>query len=556
MTLHPIEQWTVPTQTALVARAAFPKGNVYMKMYEQLGQIYIDSDFESLYPARCGQRALSPSRLALITVMQFAEGLSDRQAAEAVRSRIDWKYALGLELTDAGFDHSVLPEFRQRLIAREQERQLLDKMLSVLKEQKLLKSRGKQRTDSTHVLAAIRQVNRLELVGETLRHALNELATVAPQWLKAQVSLDWFDRYGARFEQYRLPSEKVAKEQLLLTIGADGHHILSAIDECQSEQQLRQLTSVEILRQVWVQQYTFIEGKLVWREPLSTGFPPNKLSIESPYDPEARNRTKRNTNWTGYTVHLTETCSENRPNLITNVETTPATTPDGAMTQVIHGSLAKKDLLPAQHLLDLAYVDAEHLVTSRHQYQVDLLGKVPGDPSWQAKTVGGFDLSCFAIDWDNQQVSCPSGQLSQAWRERTDDPNHRVIEVRFERASCAVCERRSLCTQAKKAPRLLKFRPKEQHEALRAARLRQTTHEFKQDYALRAGVESTFSQGTRAFDLRRSRYVGLAKTHLQHIATAAAMNLSRLMAWWQQLPKAHTRISPFAALGAATRGLG
>lgn len=549
MTLHPIEQWTVPTQTALVARAAFPKGNVYMKMYEQLGQIYVDSDFKSLYPARCGQLALSPGRLALITVMQFAEGLSDRQAAEAVRSRIDWKYALGLELTDSGFDYSVLKQFRGRLIARNSERQLLDKMLAQLKEQKLLKSRGKQRTDSTHVLAAIRQVNRLELVGETLRHALNELATVAPQWLKAQVSLDWFDRYSTRFEQYRLPSEKAAREQLALTMGADGHHILSVIYECQTDQQLRQLTSVEILRQVWVQQYAFVEGKLVWREPSTTGFPPNKVSIESPYDPEARNRTKRDTNWTGYTVHLTETCEENSPNLITNVETTPATTPDGAMTQIIHENLAKQDLLPAQHLLDMAYVDAEHLVTSCNQYEVDLFGKVPGDSSWQAKTPRGFDLSCFAIDWDNQQVRCPSGQLSQSWRERSDDYGNSVIEVRFDRARCGGCEVRNLCTQAKKEPRLLKFRHRAQHEALQAARLRQTTREFKQDYAARAGVEGTFSQAVRAFDLRRTRYVGLAKTHLQHIATAAAINLTRLIAWWEQLPKAKTRISPFAALG-------
>ena len=219
------------------------------------------------------------------------------------------------------------------------------------------------------------------------------------------------------------------------------------------------------------------------------------------------------------------------------------------MTQTIHTSLTKKELLPSQHLLDMAYVDAEHLVTSRSEYEVDLLGKVPGDSSWQAKSAGGFDLSCFAIDWDNQQVRCPSGQLSQAWRERSDDYGNSVIEVRFERARCATCGVRSLCTQAKKEPRLLKFRPKEQHEALQAARLRQTTREFKQDYALRAGVEGTFSQGVRAFNLRRTRYVGLAKTHLQHIATAVAMNLSRLMAWWEQLPKAKTRISPFAALG-------
>ncbi|MBC6474653.1 MAG: transposase, partial [Hormoscilla sp. GM102CHS1] len=176
MTLHPSLQWIVPPETVAVAKASFPKGNIYMTMHEQLGQIYTDNDFESLDP-RCGQSAMSPAKLALITIMQFAEGLTDRQAADAVRSRIDWKYALGLELTDSGFDYTVLTEFRERLIAKKQENQLLDLMLTKLKEQFLLRSRSKQRRDATHVLAAIRCVNRLELVGETWRHALNELAT-------------------------------------------------------------------------------------------------------------------------------------------------------------------------------------------------------------------------------------------------------------------------------------------------------------------------------------------------------------------------------------------
>lgn len=549
MTLHPLDLWDIPKETARVARAAFPKGNVYMMMYEKLGQLYVDRDFQNLFPAPCGQSALSPGKLALITVMQFAEGLSDRQTADAVRSRIDWKYVLGLELSDCGFDFSVLSEFRARLIAQGQESQLLDLMLSHFKQQKLLKSRGQQRTDSTHVLASIRKLNRLEVVGETLRHALNDLATVASAWLKLLVSQDWFDRYGTRFEQHRLPSKKTEQEQLALSIGADGHHILSAIDAPDTPEWLRQLPSVEILRQVWVQQYTVIEGQLVWRQPQTTGVPPNKLSIESPYDPQARNRTKRDTNWTGYTVHLTETCDEDTPNLITHVETTQATTPDGALTQKIHASLAAIDLLPKEHLLDTAYIDAQHLVTSFSEYEIHLVGRVPPDTSWQAHSKEGFDISCFTVDWENQQVRCPQGHWSRSWRSRTDDYGNQVIEVHFDRAVCAACPARKQCTRGKKDPRLLKLRPKEQHQALQAARVHQATDEFKLSYAKRAGVEGTMSQGTRSFDLRRSRYIGLAKTHLQHVATACAMNLSRLMAWFQQVPKAKTRISPFAALG-------
>lgn len=363
------------------------------------------------------------------------------------------------------------------------------------------------------------------------------------------VTQDWFDLYGARFEQYRLPTQKAEQEQLALTIGIDGHHILSALYDPQTPQELRQIESVEILRQVWVQQYTFVNAQLVWRQPNTTGVPPNKLCIESPYDPQARNRTKRDINWTGYTVHLTETCDEQTPNLITHVETTQATTPDGALTQKIHSCLAAKELLPKEHLLDTAYVDAQHLVTSQSEYEITLVGRVPPDTSWQAQSQAGFDISCFSVEWDKQQVRCPQGHLSRSWRETVNERDNQVIEVHFDRTVCAACVTRKDCTRSPRAPRLLKLRPKAQHQALQAARVNQTTHEFQQAYAQRAGVEGTISQGTRAFDLRRSRYIGLAKTHLQHIATACAMNLSRLMAWFQQIPKAKTRISSFAALG-------
>jgi transposase len=225
MTLHPTELWIIPEETARIARAAFPKGNVYMKMRDALGQLYFDSELLSLFRYDCGQPAYSPAKLALISIMQFAEGLTDRQAAEGVRSRIDWKYALGLSITDSGFDYSVLSEFRLRLLKGGRENQLLDSMLDQFKQQGWIKTRGKMRTDSTHILGATRQLNRLECVGETLRQALNELATVAPQWLQLQVSPDWFDRYSVRFEQYRQPKTKAEQQELALIIGRDGRQL-------------------------------------------------------------------------------------------------------------------------------------------------------------------------------------------------------------------------------------------------------------------------------------------------------------------------------------------
>jgi transposase len=181
MSLHPHATYRIPEETQRVARAAFPRGNLYMQVADRLGTIYHDAQCAALSPTR-GQPAEAPARLALATVLQCAEGLSDRQAADAVRSRIDWKYVLGLDRTDPGFHHTVLSEFRTRLVTGEAEQLLLEALLTLVRAQGLLKTRGRQRTDSTHVLAAIRVLNRLERVGETLRAALHSLAVVAPAW--------------------------------------------------------------------------------------------------------------------------------------------------------------------------------------------------------------------------------------------------------------------------------------------------------------------------------------------------------------------------------------
>jgi transposase len=190
-----------------------------------------DADFRTLYPAR-GQPGLPPWRLALVTVFQFLEHLSDRQAADAVRGRIDWKYALGLELTDPGFHFSVLAEFRARLVAGKAEHLLLDRMLERFKARDLVKARGKQRTDSTHILAAVHDLHLLELVAETLRATLDDLATVVPDWLRKVAQPVWFKRYGRRIEDYRLPKQRNAREALAIEIGRDGFTLLDAFAGC------------------------------------------------------------------------------------------------------------------------------------------------------------------------------------------------------------------------------------------------------------------------------------------------------------------------------------
>ena len=303
MSLKPCHADLVPEETARIARAAFPQSNLYLRIRDELRELFADEQFTMLFPKR-GQPAESPGRLALVLVMKFIEGLSDRQAANAVRSRIDWKYALALDLTDLGFDYSVLSEFRTRLLQGGQEAQLLEALLTLFQDKGWLKARGTQRTDSTHVLAAIHFLHRLELVGETLRAALNALAVAAPEWLQAQVQSEWAERYGHRFGDRRLPQNEVERHTLMENIGTDGRRLLTEIYTPATPGWLRELPAVEILRRIWIQQ--FYASETAERPCLRAleDLPPAELNINSPYDPEARFSQKRSTTWIGYRVHL------------------------------------------------------------------------------------------------------------------------------------------------------------------------------------------------------------------------------------------------------------
>src|SRR5512143_3032293 len=545
MCLHPQTSCPVPAETRRVAQAAFPKGTLCLQIGDHLGTLYHDSQFTALFPAR-GQPAKAPTRLALVTVLQFVEGFSDRQAADAVRGRIDWKYVLGLELTDPGFNFSVLSEFRPRLLAGKDEAMLLNTLLVRLQEMGLVKARGRQRTDSTHVLAALRVLNRLERVGETLRAALNSLAVAAPEWLQARAPEAWYERYGHRVENYRFPKSEAARQELAAAIGADGRFLLAAVEAATDQPWLQTLPAVETLRRVWAEQFVEAEGVFRWRT--VEEMPAAAEQVCSPYDPEARYSTQRSVEWVGYKVPLTETCDPGTPHVIVNVETTPASTPDKNMAEVVHASLAERHRLPTEHLVDKGYTDAQALLDSQREYQVTITGPVADDPSWQARLGTGFDKSHFTVEWDRQVVTCPADKQSISWLRNTYPKNGVIWEARFSRQDCTPCPFRAQCTRAKVEPRIIGLQPQEQHEVLQAARKQQTTARFREQYAARAGIESTQGQAIRRCGLRQSRYIGLAKTHLQHVITAVAVNLVRLGEWWNGIPTAPTRCSRFAAL--------
>ena len=218
------------------------------------------------------------------------------------------------------------------------------------------------------------------------------------------------------------------------------------------------------------------------------------------------------------------------------------------MLAVVHASLAARDRLPDEHLVDKGYTDAHVLVDSQREYGVSIIGPVAEDPSWQAQAGAGFAKADFAIDWETQTATCPMGKQNLSWLVNPDITKPETTVVRFSRRDCSPCCARAQCTRRQVEPRELVLQPRVEHEALRTARRRQQTAAFRGQYAARAGVEGTHAQAVRRSGLRQARYIGLARTHLQHIATAAAINVIRLGEWWAGTSVRGTRCSRFAAL--------
>jgi transposase len=351
-----------------------------MRVRDGLGVLFQDADFAAAFPARGGP-GMSPGMLAVVSVMQFAERLTDRQAADAVRGRIDWKYLLGLELEDEGFHFSVLSGFRERLVEYGREQVVLDRLLARLSELGFLRAGGRVRTDATHVLALVRDLNRLEFCAETLRCALEALAVTEPDWLRAASGADssWQDRYGARADSYRLPKGEPERGAFAVQVGTDGFALLEAVHRPDAPTWLRQLPAVQVLRRAWIQQYhrdSRGEGGQGVRRREGKDLPPGSKRLVSPHDPDARCGGKRGMLWDGYKVHYSETCEEDLPHLIASVTTTSAAVDDSTQVQPVHDDLARRGLQPGEHLVDGGYTSAAIVLAARAQ-GIDLVGPLP-----------------------------------------------------------------------------------------------------------------------------------------------------------------------------------
>ncbi len=291
--------------------------------------------------------------------------------------------------------------------------------------------------------------------------------------------------------EFQLPKSQTKRTAWATQVGCDGLELLilaySAPDVVQS------LSALETLRQVWVQNVVFEDGQLAWRKPEDVA--PARRYIGSPHDTEARYQVKRSTAWSGYKVHLTETCDEDTPNLITNVETKNAAISDDAVTTTIHSALETSNLLPDKHIADTGYVNSELFVESKERFGIDLIGPTRGGNSWQSKAGKGFGSRDFVINWGAEQAVCPAGKESISWTPAIDKFKNHVVKIKFSMKDCQICASQQHCTRAKR--RTITIRPEAQHKALLAGVEREATKEFRSEYARRAGVEGTISQGIR-----------------------------------------------------------
>ena len=557
MSMQPQPWPEVPASTAKIAKRAFRKGSLAMRARDQLGAWYQDEAFGATYGTR-GAPGISPAQLAMVTVLQFTEDLTDRQAADAVRGRLDWKYCLGLALDHEGFDFSVLSEFRARLVAGAMEAALLEALLTRLGALGLVGAGMPQRTDSTHVLGRIRDLNRLELAGETVRAALEALAAAAPGWLAQVIDASWQEVYGQRIDDFRLPRSTTRRAGLAVRYGRDGY-LLRQVHGPGAPGWLRDLPAVQALRRIWVQQFYLQAGeggeKVIWRGD-EQGLPPARSRLVSPYDTDVRYAEKRGKGWTGYKVHLSETCPIPRCGR-------PPPGPGPAHQRRDHagsGDRRGDDRAGTRHA-GPARPEARR---ARRRQRVCQRRAAAGRP--RPRHHAARPRCCPipprrpAPAGTPQPCSPSTGRpgRSPAPKGRYPAPGPRPA-ARGPASSWPGSPRRPASparpgpgAPPRSAPAASSASVHRQvHEALTAARAEQAGDAWQRRYRIRAGVEGTIAQATHVTGIRRARYLGLDKTRLEHNTAAAAINLIRLDAWWTGKPLDRTRTTHLQRLDLA-----
>ena len=517
MCLKSQSPWPMPAETGRIGKRLLKENDPYRLIGDQLFEKWKEEEFVDLYSSE-GKPGYSPVILAFVSVFQFMERLADRQAAQALRMRLDWKYALHLPLEDSGFDFSVLSEFRDRLIEGKAEQRVFEKLVEAIRGMGLIKEHGKQRTDSIAMLTKVRRLCRVETVVETLRLAIVAIVDTDREWSEEIIPPSWEEKYGERFVRQRY-SEKEWKEYEE-KIGEEGQWLLKRLENGGAPAELQNLPEVQVLKTVWAQQFREEGGQMAYTDLKKYD---GHTQIQSPHDPEARYSCKRHFKWVGDKVQVTETEDAGYPHIITDIVGTSSNRTDWEELPAIQERLETRACCPAEHYVDAGYMSGPNLQWSQKKH-IDLIGPFPNFLTPQDLIPDGITQSHFQVDAKNNTVTCPQGHIAT-----NPVPVNNSLSFRFPLRTCAACELRLRCCTGK-GGRTVGISA--YYELTEAARARQKTEAFKKAYSQhRSGVEGSLSALVRGHGMRVSRYIGQKKRNWQAIFTGCAANLKRTACW-------------------------
>lgn len=523
MSLKPIDGQTSFYHTSYLCGELFGPANRYRLFREKIWPklLALGPKLSSLYCEDNGRPATDPVMLAGVTLLQFMEKVADRGASEHVVYHLGWKYALDLELTEEGFHPTVLVYFRDRLEQNKAERMIFDGVVELLIELGLVKRRGKQRLDSTHILGYVKEMSRLECAVESLRLALEALeqevrSTERPQFwgrlwaLYVQSEINWRLSKAERKSRYR-------------QCGQDMQELIEWVDA--NHRELGELKAVKLLRRVFSEQFEVVEGKL---QPTAKR-PPR--SVQNPHDPDAHYADKGKKQWVGYKVHVVESVDPEEPakvkgepteSFITEILTTEAAQDEMAgLAEALKREQEHHELKPEAMYADGGYV-TENTLTEAEREGMELLGPTRPDPH-----KGPYNADAFSVDIEKRQAICPQGKTSTQC-SHIEDKYMGTEYYRMEWASqCDSCPVQKQCTRSKNGRRILVVGLR--HDLVEKRRKEMREAEFSKSMHPRNGIEGTHSELVRGHGMRRTKYRGLSRVGLSHYFMGAACNVKRYL---------------------------
>jgi transposase len=521
------DPFEMPEDTRQLAQTILKPTNHYRVIAEQAPDVITDDQLAQMYEPT-GRIAITPSVLALVTVFQFMECIPDRDAADLVVARIDWKYALHLPLAYTGFDHSDLCNFRKRVLLERDKKLLFKAIVTKLKALGCVKKKGRQRTDSLAVLAAVREMSELETVTETMRVTLRALIESQPEWVARELPASFVEQYVETKPDYRMSKED--RQALMEQTGQDGFWLqdrLAQQDVGEASATVPKLQEVVTLRQVWEQRYERDQeqqGKVRVRRYQEGDEPGCGDLIVNPHDVGVRASKKREMRWQGDKVHITETIDDDEEegdgySFITDVTTTAANVHDTEALGEIRGNLREEDVTPREQTVDAGYISGKQLYESERE-GIELIG-----PALRDTSRNELKIEDFQIDREEKVAICPGGHRSVKWVHSRERDGSEAVRVHFDGKICAKCELRDRCTRNKEGRSL---HIGEHYERLQKRRAEAQTQEFKQKMRRRAGIEATLSEMVRKHGLRQHRYRGDVKRAWENLMKGAACNLKRM----------------------------